>query len=147
MRDANSISIFDSYPFQNSVRILRQMDASFDLIQGYLTRFVQVVRPLAPALIFFDNTNSSKAVDQFRNIGKEWGGMWVEYAVALITNCPYAFKRNLKGYDGALEFIVAYQQLLSSLLQWIDIQHLVLENHDHSRNWGTTYQRIESFLG
>ncbi len=49
------ISVLDSYPFQNSIRILLQMDAALDDMREYAAQVETLVMPLRPALIYFSH--------------------------------------------------------------------------------------------
>src|SRR5512137_187828 len=58
----DAISVLDSYPFQNSIRILLQMDAALDDMREYAAQVETLVMPLQPALIYFSHRDMAHAI-------------------------------------------------------------------------------------
>ena len=142
---SSSITVLDSYPFQNSVRVLLQLDADPGSIQAYASQVETMVSPLQPVLIYFNHPDPSSALNQLSKIGAQRGQAWMDYAVALITHCPYCIARGLVGLEGAMTFMMAYKQMIDTLLGSSQVPRLVLENC--GGNWDMCYQKIERFLG
>lgn len=143
-RQVEAINVLDSFPYQNSVRILLQMDASFDFIAEYAASVESVIMPLQPVLIYFNQPNVDHYFKHMDEVRTQRGKQWTDYVIDLITNCPYAQARNLQGYEGVLTFIRAYKQLLDALLQRCGIERLILE--DCAGNWDDCYRKMSAFL-
>jgi hypothetical protein len=139
-----TISVLDSFPFQNTIRILLQMDATLDFMREYAKHVEALVLPLAPILIYFDQPDITQAFQHMDQISAQRGKEWTQYVIDLVTNCPYAKARGLEGYEGVLEFIRAYKQTMDALLSQSHIPRIILENC--SRNWEACYQKIANFL-
>jgi hypothetical protein len=139
---AEAISVLDSYPFQNTVRILLQLNATPDCVREYAGHVEALVMPLQPVLIYF---NHRDLIHAFHNISAQRGQAWTDYVVELVTHCPYAMARHLEGFSGALAVISDYKQLTDSLLRQSRFPRIVLE--DGAGGWEGCYQQIEALLG
>jgi len=138
------IGIFDSYPFQNTVRVLMQLDASIEYIREYASQVERLTRSLKPVLIYMNFSNTAQAIQNMNDISEQRGKLWAEYVEGLITNCPYSLARNLKGQSGVEAFIIAYKQLTDELLRQSHLPRFILEQC--SASWDDCYQQIEAFL-
>jgi hypothetical protein len=56
------VNILDSYPFQNSVRVLLQMDADPLTLATYQARVAETAAGLAPVLIYLDPGDAERAM-------------------------------------------------------------------------------------
>ena len=140
----DAINVLDSYPFQNSVRILLQMDASLDDMREYVAQVEALVMPLRPALIYFNHQDVAHATQHFSEIGAQRGAAWMDYVATLVARCPYGVTRHLEGASGVLAFMSDYKQLTDALLHECRLPRIVLK--DCSREWSRCYRRIEAFL-
>ena len=141
---AQSVNVLDSYPFQNSIRVLMQMDSTNQLMSDYANQVETLVMPLQPVLFYFNQPDMALAFSQMREISALRGQEWTEYVTQLVTSCPYAEARHLAGFSGVLAFLSAYKDLLDSLLRQSRIPRLILENC-HA-NWDACYMQITNFL-
>jgi hypothetical protein len=141
---ADAISVLDSYPFQNSVRILLQMDAALDDMREYATQVEALVMPLRPALIYFSHRDVAHTVQHFREIGAQRGEAWMDYVARLIAHCPYGEARHLEGASGVFAFMCDYKQLTDALLHESRLPRIILK--DCSGEWNRCYSQIEAFL-
>jgi hypothetical protein len=141
----DAISVLDSYPFQNSARILLQMDAPRAEIRVYAAQVEALVAPLRPALIYFSHRDLAHAIQHTAEIGAQRGQAWLDYVAALISRCPYATARGLAGADAVWTFIQDYKQLADALLSESRLPRIVLS--DCAGAWDTCYRQIEVFLG
>ena len=141
---SEAINVLDSFPFQNSIRILLQMDARFDFMLAYALRVEALIMPLNPLLIYFNQSDISQAFSHVDQITAQRGKEWTDYVIRLVTNCPYAEARNLTGFEGVLTFIKDYKQIIDALLPHSRIPRLVLEHC--SGNWDECYMQIAVFL-
>jgi hypothetical protein len=135
------VTVLDSHPFQNSVRVLAQMDADPTVVTAYQTRVHELVAALAPVLIYLDAGDAERAI---RAIAAQRGPAWSDYAVAVATDCPYASSRGLAGMDGAVAVLRAYKALLDESVVRFPFAKLVL-SHCDSR-WPDCHAEIRTFL-
>ena len=140
----DAISVLDSYPFQNSIRILLQMDAALDDMRAYAAQVEALVMPLRPALIYLSHRDVAHSVQHFSEIGAQRGEAWMDYVARLIAHCPYGEARHLEGDNGVLAFIRDYKQLTDALLRESRLPRIVLV--DCSGAWDACYRQIETFL-
>jgi len=141
---ADAVSVLDSYPYQNSVRILLQMDAALDDMREYAAQVETLVMPLRPALIYFSHRDVAHAVQHSSEIGAQRGAAWMDYVARLIARCPYGEARRLEGASGVLAFIRDYKQLTDALLRESRLPRIILK--DCSGEWNHCYRQIEEFL-
>ena len=139
-----AINVLDSFPYQNTIRLLLQMDASLDFMRKYALNVETIVTPLHPVLVYFNQPDISKVFKHTDQISAQRGKEWTQYVINLVTNCPYGKTKNLEGYEGLLEFIRAYKQIMDILLSQSHIPRIMLENC--SGNWDECYRNISDFL-
>lgn len=136
-----TVHILDSYPFQNAARVLLQLDGSTEVIAAYAAEVQAVTRPLAPVLIYLQSSASPEALEAITHVR---GEAWTAYAIQVMTNCPYARRRQLTGASGAMAMLSAYNALLRQLLATSAVPRLELDGC--SSDWQRCYGRIEEFL-
>jgi hypothetical protein len=141
---AESINVLDSYPFQNSVRILLQLDAPSVRVKEYAKQVEALVTPLQPVLIYFNHPDTLSAINHIKQICEQRGQAWTNYAIELATYCPYAENRQLEGFDGLLTLMIDYKQVTDTLLGQSRLPRLILENC--SKHYDECYRQIEAFL-
>jgi thymidylate kinase len=134
-------SVVESYPYQNAVRVLLQMDTSPDRIKQYVAEVEEIVEPLAPVLIYLERTDSLEAIQA---TSRQRGEAWTSYAIELITGCPYARRRGLVGESGVMALVRAYEMLVRDLLMRSRLPRLTLT--DCMGRWPECYQQIGDFL-
>ena len=142
---AEAISVLDSYPFQNTVRMLLQLHATPDCLREYAGQVEALVLPLQPVLIYFTHRDLLHAFHHLSTISAQRGKAWTDYVVELVTHCPYARARHLEGFSGALAVLRDYKQVTDSLLHHSRCPRIVLE--DCAGGWKRRYEQIEAFLG
>jgi hypothetical protein len=142
---AEAISVLDSYPFQNTVRVLLQLNATPDCMREYAGQVEALVLPLQPVLIYVNHRDLLHTFHHLSTISAQRGKAWTDYMVELVTHCPYAMARHLEGFSGALAVLGDYKQVTDSLLRQSRCPRIVLE--DGAGDWEGSYQQIEAFLG
>jgi hypothetical protein len=137
------VNVLDSFPFQNSVRVLLQMDADPDTLTAYQSCVEETAARLDPVLnlIYLDPGDAERTV---RAITEQRGPAWTDYMIAVATECPYASARGLQGMDGAVAIMRAYKQLLDESVARFPFPTLVLP--DCHRRWQDCHARILGFL-
>ena len=73
------------------------------------------------------------------------GPAWTAYAVTVITDCPYASARDLRGLDGAVTLLRSYKQLLDESVGRFAVPKLALTSYHHGRP--ECRSKIRDFLG
>jgi hypothetical protein len=140
--DSDRVNVLDSYPFQNSVRVLSQMDADPIGLTAYQSRVEETTAALGPVLIYLDPGEPERA---FRAIAEQRGPVWTDYAIAVVTECPYASSRGLRGMDGVVAIMRAYKHVLDESVRRFPFPKLVLS--DCHRRWPECHGKIREFLG
>ena len=140
-----AISVLDSYPFQNTVRVLLQLNAPPDCLREYAGQVEALVMPLQPVLIYFTHRDLLHAFHHLSTISAQRGKAWTDDVVELVTHCPYARARHLEGFSGALAILRDYKQVTDSLLHHSRCPRIALE--DCAGGWKRRYEQIEAFLG
>jgi len=135
------VNILDSYPFQNSVRILLQMDADPGTLAAYQASVEKAAAGLDPVLIYLDPGDAERALAA---IAEQRGRAWTDYAIAVVTECPYASSRGLQGMDGAINILKNYKRLLDESVARFRSPRLVLPGCH--RSWPDCHTRIREFL-
>jgi hypothetical protein len=138
---AERVTILDSYPFQNSLRVLLQMDADSVTLAAYQSSVGAAAAGLEPVLIYLDAGNAECTL---RAIAEQRGPAWTDYAIAVITECPYASARRLHGMDGAVAILQSYKLLLDESVDRFRFPRLVLSGCH--RHWHDCHARIREFL-
>jgi len=135
------VNVLDSHPFQNSVRVLSQMDADPVMMAAYQSRVEERAAELGPVLIYLDPGDAERTI---RAIAEQRGPAWTNYMIAVVTECPYASSRRLQGMDGAVAIMRAYKHLLDDSVARFPFPKLVLS--DCHRRWQDCHARILQFL-
>ena len=74
-----TISVLDSYPFQNTVRVLLQLHATPDCLQAYAGQVEALVLPLQPVLMYFHHRDLLHAFHHLSTISTQRGTAWTDY--------------------------------------------------------------------
>lgn len=138
----STVTVAESYPFQNSIRILFQMNAPLDLVQEYEAQVEATISHLNPVLIYFDHSASTQSL---QTVYEQRGPEWTSYFVSVVTRCAYAQARGLHGLDGVLTLIEDYQSLMNTIItQFPYPVHVLRECHGQ---WPRCHEQIAAFLG
>jgi hypothetical protein len=136
-----TITILDSHPFQNGLRVLLQMDADPVTLAAYQSRVEAAAAGLDPVLIYLDPGDAQCTL---LTIAAQRGPAWKDYAIAVVTECPYASARRLHGMDGVVAIMWSYKLLLDESVARFRFSRLVLSGCQ--RNWHDCHARIREFL-
>ena len=136
------VTILDSYPFQNSVRVLWQMDADPVTLAAYQSQVEATALALRPVFIYLDPGDAESAIHA---IAEQRGSAWTDYAISVVTQCPYASARELHGMEGAVAMLRSYKRLLDESVARVPFPTLVLSACH--RGWHDCHARIREFLG
>lgn len=136
-----TVNILDSYPYQNSVRVLLQLDATLEQLRAYAQQVESVMQPLAPILIYLDRRDLGEAA---RAISRQRGEAWTAYLVEVATRCPYAQRRGLVGPSGASTLLQTYRGVVTELLGESRLPRVVLM--DCASRWDACAEELRAFL-
>jgi hypothetical protein len=139
--NSERVNVLDSYPFQNSLRVLLQMDADPVTLAAYQSSVEEAAAGLDPVLIYLDPGDTERTL---RAIAEQRGPAWTDYAIAVVTECPYASSRGLQGLDGAVAILRSYKHLLDEAVARFPFPRLVLS--DCHRRWQDCHAKIREFL-
>jgi hypothetical protein len=141
---ADVITVLDSYPYQNAVRILLQLDAARERIEAYIDEVEALTASWRPALIYFAHLDAEHMVRHFSDIASQRGEAWRNYVITLMGQAPYAASHGLEGFDGVLAFLADYKQLTDALVERSRLPHVVLG--EGAGDWDGRFRQMESFL-
>jgi hypothetical protein len=133
--------ILDSYPIQNSVRILFQMELGQEALQDYAWRAEAEMAPLHPLILYFE---LKEPVQHLLAICKSRGDEWTAGAVQIMTSSPYAVSRGLHGLEGALRCLEDYKAVSDELIRHSRLPALVLKGG--AGQWEQCHDEIRKFL-
>ena len=111
---ADTTTIFESFPMQSHVRVLMQMNADQSMIMQFWSDIQSALKPLAPALVYFEESDPESALKRIIEIR---GAKWREYISSALEQSPYATARNLKGIDGIIRMMCDYNTLTQELFK------------------------------
>src|SRR5262249_12973531 len=116
-------------------------DADPVTLAAYQSSVEAKAAALDPVLIYLDPGDAGQAIAA---ITQHRGPAWTEYMIAVVTDCPYAISRELKGMDGATAVIRAYKQLLDESVARCPFPKLELSDCHHG--WPDCHTKIRQFL-
>lgn len=142
--------IFECVYFQNHiVELLGTYDLDMVQITSYLRNLMDTVKSMNPLLIYLTQQDVKTTIDR---VAKErvspdrskWRD-WIELVIEYVDAMPFSKKRNLKGYEGAIEFFKARKTIEMSVIEALDIETLIIDNSDYDLNkvMGKIEKRIE----
>ena len=105
--------VFESHPFQSTVRVLLQLDASEPAILKFWTDLQDRLAPVGPWLLYFRESNPGQAMEaMFRQQGPEFRS----YVVEALSRSPWMKGRGLAGISGLLEMVQRYAAFTDQLV-------------------------------
>jgi len=138
---ADAVQILESYPYQNSVRILLQMDDPIDHIRAYASAVEDLVLPLRPVLVYLERRDQTGALQA---IAAQRGADWTAFVAELVSDSPLGRRQGLQGIEGALAFMSDYKAVIDELLRVSRLPRLVLV--DCAGQWENCHRQILEFL-
>jgi hypothetical protein len=136
---AETVHALDGQLFHGDLTNLFLMEATPAMIAKYCKAVSDIVRPLAPLLIYFYQADIERAI---RAIAAERGAEWVKYQVDWKLQAPYSRRVGLTGLDGLVALYRDYRALTDNLYAGLDFPKLAIDNSQQA--WGTYYQQIHA---
>jgi hypothetical protein len=134
---AETIHALDGQLFHGDLTNLFLMEATPAAIAAYCNTVSEIVRPLAPLLIYFYQSDVERAI---RTIAAERGEEWVKYQVDWKLRAPYSRRLGLSGLDGLIALYKDYRALTDDLYSRLDFPKLAIDNSQQA--WDAYYQQI-----
>lgn len=139
---ANTVMVLEGCLFQHFMARLLAEDIQRDEIRRCILTVGEMIRPLQPALIYYDQADVALALKTFWYA--ERGTEWSDYMLAGLESSPYATGRHLTGFSALTAYYQEFQTLAHQLLQDLGIRTLTIENT--ARAWPTYREQIQRFL-
>ena len=136
---AETIHTLDGQLFHGDLTNLFLMEATHALITKYCKTVSEIIRPLAPLLIYFYQADVERAI---RAIAAERGEEWVKYQVDWKLQAPYSRRLGLSGLDGLVALYKDYRALTDELYSGLDLPKLAIDNSQQA--WDSYYRQIHA---
>lgn len=105
--------VFESHPFQSTVRVLMQLDAPEPVLMKFWSELQDRLKSADVRLLYFRENDPQQA---FTDIIRVRGAAWENYVVEAFNHYPWTMARGLSGIEGALKAIDHYSTLIDRLL-------------------------------
>lgn len=130
LRQVVESTVFESYPFQSSIRVLYQMGTEPEIVKKYWLQTQELYKANDAHLIYLETENPVGLIDR---VSAQRGQEWTDYLIMSIDKMPISITSNLKGYLAVQEFITGYSKLLDDLIRslQIPVTYLAAESNDY----------------
>lgn len=108
----HGVHLLEGSAFQSTVRFM--MEQENDCTEGYFQRFIEIVNPLSPALIYLSSDNARQ---HSRNVASHRGASWSGKVSIYLQGTPYSTARNWKGESGMHSFWSDYAARCDELVK------------------------------
>lgn len=134
--------ILEGTLFQTAVGTQLLMDLPPAEIERHFLRGLEILQPLAPALIYFRPPGVAEAL---QTIAEQRGAWFPEYLVSHLGDTPRGRRLGLRDFAGVIAFFEDYRARCEALLARYPGPHLVVDNR--ARDWPRHTRAITDFLG
>jgi len=118
---SDGLHVLEGSAFQSTVRFL--MEQEHPNTDVYFRRFVEIIQPLSPALIYLCTDN---ALEHSHNVAAHRGADWSYKVSTYLQETPYSMARNWKGEPGMHLFWSNYAGRCSELVRRSELATLTL---------------------
>jgi len=101
--------ILESYPYQSHLRVLWQMNATEPMLFEWLHKLHQMLEAHRLCLVMLHFGGNAKRLKQ---VYDERGQAWMDFIIGFVCSTPYGEANGLRGYEGAMKFLEAYNAVL-----------------------------------
>jgi hypothetical protein len=142
-RSAGQRQVLDSCLFGYLTWTLHpHFDVAPAVVHAYVDRVVELLRPLAPRLLYLHQRDVGAAL---RRIRPARGGRMLEGYEQRAVESPFGKRRGLAGFEGLVAYWRAWRELADAAFERVPIAKLAVDTTDG--DW-TAYDRaIGAFLG
>jgi hypothetical protein len=122
--EPGALSILEGVAFQSTVRFMYAADRSVAEIEAYVGRFVDVVTPSRPLLVYLWQRDRAAYLSEF--VYGARGSTWVDKIAAYVASTPIGLRHRWRGPDGATAFWTHYGELCDRLVAQMPVATLEL---------------------
>ena len=138
---SDEISIFESWFFQDAIFGLLMEDVEEPLIRNYIHGIRETCQCLEPVLFYLYQPDYSKTM---RRICDYRGEKWEKWLIERSEKSEFAKNRNLKGFDGMVQFWVKLRAIAEDIFADLDMSKLSIDNS--KGEWDLYYKQVCDFL-
>ena len=140
-RAQDTIYIFECCFLQNPITTLMVYhNFPLDAVQEYIGGLADIIRPLAPRLVYLEQTNIPATLESIR---RQRPPEWADFVTGYLTEQAYGAQHGLHGFAGVIDFYTIRQTLELELIQTLPIPSLLVSN---AMDWEARYQYLAAFL-
>jgi hypothetical protein len=139
--EPDAVYVLEGVTFQSTVRFMYAADRSVAENEAYVGRFVDVVMPSCPVLVYLRQHDRAAYLSEF--VYRVRGSIWVGKISAYVARTPIGLRHQWRGAEGATAFWTGYGELCDRLVAQMPIATLELSvdelQHDlaftQAREW------------
>lgn len=135
------VTICDGLLFHGNLTDLLLMDAQIAVLQSYVDRLLQTVRPLDPVVIYLRPPEVAQVI---HGVCDARGSAWAADQMTWKLGSPYGSRRSLSGVEGLVDFYRVYAGLCDDILAESPVSRLVIEQDGA---WSAYCREMLKFLG
>jgi hypothetical protein len=140
-RAQDTIYVFECCFLQNPITtLLAYHNLPLDAVQEYIEVLADIIRPLAPRLIYLEQTNIPATLESIR---RQRPAEWADFVIGYLTGQAYGAQHGLHGFAGVIDFYTIRQALELDLIQTLPIPSLRVSD---MVDWEARYQYLAAFL-
>ncbi|HEU5322028.1 MAG TPA: hypothetical protein VFX28_14570 [Methylomirabilota bacterium] len=140
-RTSATVMVLDGAFLQASVHGTLSRGLDPDTTLAYVARVADVLRPLAPALVYFRDADPETA---WRKIGERRGMAWTLLHMAAGDGMPWARARELGGMDALLAYWREHARVCDAAAARSNLETLTLESG--AGDWPARRRRVAEFV-
>lgn len=143
--DEDSVVIFECAYLQNHVNeLMGANNKDTDFIINYMMELIKTVEGLQPKLIYLSQEDINKTIsrvsDERRSSNKEIWPDWIDMVIEYVENSKYGKAKNLKGFDGVIDFLKARKEIELKVIEKLNIDKNIVFNKDY--NWDKVLEEV-----
>jgi hypothetical protein len=140
-RARDTVYVFECCFLQNpTTTLLAYHNFPLDAVQEYIGTLADIIRPLAPRLVYLEQTNIPATLESIR---RQRPPAWVDFVTRYLTEQAYGAQHGLHGFAGVIDFYTIRQALELELIQALPIPSLLVSD---VMDWEARHQYLAAFL-
>jgi len=138
----DAVYVFECCFLQNPITtLLAYHNLPADSVRRYIGTLAEIVRPLAPHLIYLARRDVAETLEAVR---RERPPAWADHVIRYLTGQAYGEAHDLRGFDGVIEFYARRQALELELLPSLPFSATAIADVG---DWAVRYQAVAACLG
>lgn len=134
--------VLEGTAFQSTVRLLYAALVPRESIHDYVSRFVEIVRPVDARLIYLRRPDAAE--DLRRRVLPLRGSDWVDRVARDCASTPLGRAHGWRGAEGLVEFWSNYRTLCDELVASMDLRTLTVD--PSQRPWNEVHDEIQAWV-